>query len=352
MDLVFLKPEDETWHQVLARLRHDFYHLPGYTSLSSKHDSGDAEAALLRRDDNILFIPYLVRDLSQLEALGDAGRDLKDITSAYGYPGPLLRSDDAEFPRDAIRAFGAAMRDRGVVSGFLRLHPLLSPLHENTFQSGSFVPRGKTVSIDLTLDAAEIWRQTRPDHRRNINKTKRTGFTVAMDQDLHRLDEFLEVYAETMDRLDAADYYYFRRDYYVELAEALGGALWSSSVLDPDGRVVASGFFTEVSGIVQFHLSGTRTDSLKAHPSKLMIDFVRTWAKERGNEVMHLGGGYGGKEDALYAFKAGFSHRSHDFATWHLVFMEDAYHDLMRIVDRRGIGITNESFFPAYRAAP
>ena len=82
-----------------------------------------------------------------------------------------------------------------------------------------------------------------------------------------------------------------------------------------------------------------------------MIDYVRTWAKERGNEVMHLGGGYGGKDDALLRFKAGFSHCSHDFATWHLIFMEDAYRDLARAREERAGAVADELLFPAYRAA-
>lgn len=350
MNPTILKPGDEAWREVLQQARHDFYHLPGYAALSSKYDRGEGEALLVRDGVSSFFLPYIIRDLSKVASLGSAGRGLKDITSAYGYPGPLIMTGDPEFYQSAVRAFCAAMRERSVVSGFIRLHPLF-PMPDDAAPPGRIVPRGKTVSIDLTLDPDEIRRQTRADHRRNISKAKRLGFTVSMDRDLDDLDTFLEIYVETMDRVGADTYYYFPREYYLELKEALGGGLWLCSVADPEGRIVTSGLFTEICGIVQFHLSGTRTDALQQRPSKLMIDSVRTWAKERGNDVMHLGGGYGGKEDALFRFKAGFSPRMHDFATWHLIFMEDAYRDLMCASEEQTGSAADAQFFPAYRAA-
>ena len=51
----------------------------------------------------------------------------------------------------------------------------------------------------------------------------------------------------------------------------------------------------------------------RERPTKLMLHFVRTWAKDRGLRRLRLGGGVGGKEDSLYRFKAGFSTDRHAF---------------------------------------
>ena len=76
-------------------------------------------------------------------------------------------------------------------------------------------------------------------------------------------------------------------------------------------------------------LSGTRDSFFKLHPFKTILNFVRYWAKDRGNRVFHLGGGLGGKKDGLFEFKAGFSKIRHPFKTWRIIADEDRYENLV-----------------------
>jgi hypothetical protein len=83
----------------------------------------------------------------------------------------------------------------------------------------------------------------------------------------------------------------------------------------------------------------------------LRIDFLRRWAKSRGNRVFHLGGGVGGSEDSLFRFKAGFSQQRHPFHTWRMVADETVYRRLVkRWESRHGAEADGlDGFFPAYR---
>ena len=85
----------------------------------------------------------------------------------------------------------------------------------------------------------------------------------------------------------------------------------------PPGRIEP--LFFEHAGIVQYHLGGTRDRFLETAPMKLLFHFARGWFKERGAEALHLGGGVGGKADALLHFKAGFSPLRARFHTWRIV---------------------------------
>ena len=85
--------------------------------------------------------------------------------------------------------------------------------------------------------------------------------------------------------------------------------------MELEGRIISAGLFAETSGIVQYHLSGTDEGFLAYSPLKTMVDFVRRWAKGRGNRVFHLDSGVGGKGNSLFAFKAGFSRTRHPFYT-------------------------------------
>jgi hypothetical protein len=86
-----------------------------------------------------------------------------------------------------------------------------------------------------------------------------------------------------------------------------------------------------------------------------LLHFVRLWAKERGNEFLHLGGGVGGtKEDKLYVFKSGFSRQRHPFLTLRLITDEEKYlhltHLRAKALNMQVDSLLNSSFFPAYRA--
>lgn len=350
IDARFLKPDDAEWQEILSRARHDFYHLPSFVSLSAAHDGGEGEAVVVSDGRGFFFLPYLVRRLEALPWLGSDGHELFDAISPYGYPGPLVSSSDPGFLAEALRIWADAMRGRCVVSAFIRLHPLMPVDAVDLGYRGEVVQRGQTVSVDLTQPLEEIWHQTRSGHRNEINKARRLGLTARMDEEFLHLDDFVRIYHETMRRAGASDYYFFPRSYFDGLRETLGKRLWLCVANDADGHIVSAALFTECCGIVQYHLSGTPDSALRLRPSKLALDFARNWAKDRGNDVMHLGGGVGSRNDSLFEFKAGFSKTRHDFVTWHLVFMPDVYDELKKKRDSILGPAEDAGYFPAYRA--
>lgn len=350
MKMTFLTPRDEAWDAFLAEVPHDFYHKSSYARLSSEFDGGEAEAVLLTDGLRYFFLPYVVRTLSSIAWLGAGASGLFDITSPYGYPGPLCSAGDNNFASAAAAEWFNALRTRGAVSGFLRLHPLLPAPLEELAKCGSVVERGRTVSIDLSLSAEEMWGQTRADHRRNISKSKRSGLTAAMEDFGANIETFMRLYYETMDRAKASRYYYFPAEYFHSLKACLQDNLALCLVRDAAGEVLGGGLFTLCQGIIQYHLSGTFEAAIPLRPAKLMLDFVRTWAKEDGNRVLHLGGGLGAKEDFLFEFKCGFSTVRHPFHTWQVVFDPDQYHRLAQQRSSQPNAEVDPEFFPLYRA--
>ncbi len=312
------------------------------------YDGGQPEAVLVRDGDHYFFLPYIVRPLSYIPWLGTDANTLFDIVSPYGYPGPLFSGSEA-FHRAAIGEWHRLMQQRGCVSGFVRLHPLLNVSTDIPASCGQLVERGRTVSVDLRLTLEEMWGQTRADHRRNISKSRRTGMVAAIEDFDANLEPFLEMYQETMDRTRASPYYYFPADYFRRLKEDLGDQLSLCIVRGAAGEILGGALLTECCGIVQYHLSGTLNSAIQLRPSKLMLDFARAWAKARGNHAFHLGGGFGAKEDSVFEFKAGFSSCRHSFYTWQFIFSNDQYSRLEE--RRRGLDTEapNSEFFPVYR---
>jgi ribosomal protein S18 acetylase RimI-like enzyme len=328
------------WEAVLAVAAHDVYHRPAYVALCAAQEHGRPCALHVTDGARTMLLPLVIRSIP--------GGGF-DAASPYGYPGPVGRgTDDPAFLSVALVAGLQVLREARLVSAFVRLHPLLnlSPPHG----IGTLVEHGETVSVDLTLPTERLWAEMRLNHRRDIARATTRGFAARMDEEWTHLEEFERLYRATMARRSAAAFYFFGDAYFDGLRDALGEDL-HLCVVERDGDLAAAGLFTETDGIVEYHLSGTDDAFRTDQPTKLMMHFVSAWAKDRGNRVLHLGGGVGGSSDSLLQFKIGFSPRLHAFATLRMVVDEREYGRLVTARDPRLDPDARSGFFPLYRHA-
>jgi hypothetical protein len=91
-------------------------------------------------------------------------------------------------------------------------------------------------------------------------------------------------------------------------------------------------------------------------PTRVVDDTARRWAAAAGARVFHLGGGVGGREDSLFQYKAGFSDRRHQFATWQWIVDASVYRQLCErrthTAETAATDDGDEAYFPAYRRSP
>jgi hypothetical protein len=336
MRVELIDPDAARWREAVRSLPHDVYHLPAYVRLAAAEEGGEPRAAYVDDGPSRLLLPLIVRRV---------GPGRLDGTSPYGYPGPLA-SGPAAFVRSAWAAVRERLHAEGLVSLFVRLHPLLNPCPPRG--AGVVVQHGETVSVDLRLPADEQWRQTASGHRNEINRAVRAGHRAYVDERWQHLPAFGRLYRATMSRRGAAQHYMFTDRYFEQLREALGERL-HLGVVDIGGAIAAAGLFTETNGTVQYHLSGSDEAFTRERPTKLLLHFARGWAKARGNTVLHLGGGIGGRPDSLFRFKAGFSTARHPFCTLRVVLDDIAYAELVHAHDAGLDAADLERFFPLYR---
>lgn len=353
MKIQIMDSGSSLWLKTLEIIRHDSYHLPGYVDLEAQRTNANAEAILIADDDKIFFLPYLLRDCNDLFA----DTEVFDVISPYGYPSIVLSeaaTKDREFVKLAMKQLISALRERGVCSAFFRLHPILNQGFEEILAPEVCQITGETISIDLRLSVSEIWQQTQKSQRKQISRCNRDGFTVRMVPVIPYIDEFTQVYHETMRRASSVEYYYsFDSQYFLQLAEALGDKL-HLCVVELNNQIASAGLYTECCGIVQSTLGGTRTKFLKQSPNSLRVDYARCWAKERGNDFLHLGGGVGSSKDGVYHFKATFSQHRDNFLTMRLIIDEEKYRHLVELrakyLNTETEKLLNSNFFPAYRS--
>jgi hypothetical protein len=355
MNIQIIDLVNPLWDAILQEIHHDIFHKPEYVYLESQRTNCIGQAILITEGDNKFFVPYLLRQCDNRLFAKEIQSEIWDIVSPYGYPGILL-SDSAsiapEFLKVAMSEFISTLRSQNICSVFLRLHPILNAGLNEIYQPDICQVTSETIGVDLTLSVEEIWQQTRSEYRKVINRHKRSGLKASMVSFTEYFDDFLDIYNETMERVAAKQMYYFDHEYFSYLLRKLGNYI-HLGIVEFEHEVTCACLFTECCGIVQSHLSGTKNKFLKLSPDKLLFDYVRYWAKERGNKVFHMGGGYGGAKDGVYNFKAGFSQQTYTFLTLRLITNEDKYHDLVKLrakyLDMQADELLKSQYFPAYR---
>lgn len=342
--LLVIGTEDAlAWSATLARAGvHDFYHLCEYHRLAEVRGEGSARLLAWVDQDAVIALPLLIRSLPPGHYASAATQPYCDATSVYGYAGPV---GDPNASDRLVRGFQAAVKGwlhkTRVVSLFSRLHPLIdsSRLVDGL---GTMLAHGPTVSIDLRLPTDTRRALARSNHRRDLRKLRARGFACQLNDDDRAIATFADIYLETMRRVSSTPAYLFDFAYFKQLLAIDDLALMLCTT---DSEPCAGAILSFRGETAQYHLGGTRDSWLRDAPMKLIFDEASEAAAARGCTRLHLGGGLGAREDALFAFKAGFSPDRHLYRTWRWIVDAEAYEAL---TDECG----NEAaadIFPAYR---
>ncbi len=252
------------------------------------------------------------------------------MITPYGYGGPAGGDPAAFWP-----AYEEWCRERGVVTTFVRFHPLHANAGTAPLQVEELAP-----TIGWRLDG-DLLAGMHSKHRNAVRKAEGAGLEVAA---AGGLDGFVPLYEETMRRAGAAEFYFFAADYWRAL-EGLGdGLVRFDATLD--GDVVASAVCLASTPWLHYHLGATAEAGRKLGATTLLLYEAARWAQERGYDRFHLGGGVGGGRDSLHEFKRRFDPEGEcAMAIGKAVHDEAAYRAL------GGDPGDLSGFFPAYRRA-
>lgn len=341
------------WGDLLGRLgpdRHDIYYTPEYVTLYS---GGDVTAhCYVREDDGELYMmPFLKHPNRYL------GRGRFDISTPYGYGGPVSSTDDAQFIEESSRAMLRTLEAEGAVAGFLRCHPLLDT-HERLTEEWNVEFDRQTVGCDLRVSEQELWELALNGKGRNrVRKAEAAGVDFEVDDGFRSLDDFVDIYYHTMKLVDASPFYFFDRAYFEAMQRRFGDRAFVARVTS-SGTLVAAMLFLCDGNYAHAHLSGSRAEFRGLGPNNFLVYNAMLEAKRRGCSYFHLGGGTSTREDDhLLRFKTCFSRERFEFHVGRTVFDRDAYEQSIALhssggKDGDGQGASGASGeggrFPAY----
>jgi len=333
--IISLDQKDE-WNEIIRSMnRYDFYHLNEYHLLEN---SGRSLLLYFSSDETRIVLPVVLRRIE--------GTEYNDITSVYGYAGPLSNRENpdtqaiSEFQKHLIFFF----EENNIVSAFSRLHPFFENQKLILSDLGEVINTNQTVGIDLSLPVNEQKWQYSSSLKKQLNHFKQKNIIVKNAESREEIDIFIEIYNESMKRVNAPEMYFFSKDYFYTFMENLPSSLFLAYYND---EIISGSLFTMCNGIVQIHLSAVKDKFLHLSPLKLVWDCIRIYSDEQNAKWLHLGGGVGGMDDDLFQFKTRFSDLRFIFKTWRYIHNETVYNRL--VSGKYPEKIPQSSYFPIYR---
>ncbi len=339
----------------------DVYYRAGYALASEAAGHGKAIGLILSTNQLSVLLPLLLRPLSDLPfAPGEPGFD---AITPYGYGGllplsqtePLTKLDLATL----LEALQQWCREAGIVSCFIRLHPLL--VQESWLGHDQLLPyasllqfRALTVAVDLTKwDSARQRPMGLHERRRralnHAQRCLRVSWSGTDDPLREALGFFQQIYEQRMVDLNASSYYFFPSEYYLSLAAKLPNNV-AVALAWLDRRVVGVSLFMADRQFAHYHLGGSNEQGRELGAGTLLINAGAQWARGRGCKLLHLGGGVS-NSDGLFEYKRSFGGSVYRYHTLEVISDPSRYRELVkRRLKFEPDWQVRSGFFPQYRA--
>lgn len=342
LDVIYLD-DKKKWDEIVRSFKdYDVYYLNGY--LRSLFINGDGLPLLFYyHDDNLRGINVVLkRDISKDKRFVNKIEENTyfDFTSPYGYGGWIVEGNGSY--SNLFSEYEKWCLENNIICEFVRFHPLIEN-QRYCLDSYNVIPLGKVISLDLT-DEETMWANMSSRNRNKIKKAKNFGVTVSMGEK-EKLDEFIEIYEDTMKRDNAKDYYFFNREYYDCLFDELKDEIYIFNS-ELDGKMLSNCIIFKVNNRLSYHLAGSTRTSGNIYETNLLIYEVGLWGNKNNCKSLILGGGVGSAEDNLYRFKKGFDDKhSYQFYIGKKMYNQEKYDYLLSLREN----VANMNYFPAYR---
>lgn len=322
----------------------DGYQTASYCVADSQHTGFNPMLLTYEKDDTRVAIPFYKRPIPESIAQSS---DYFDGIGPYGYAGILTNEKDAVKIGAALQDINTFLAQQNIVSLFLRMHPLHLDWYLPELPNIHHMQHGKVVYVDLRNDIEQIRAKYSNNHRYDIRKLIRLGYTVRIN-DWESYPAFIQSYYETMQLHSASSMYFFPESYFSLLRSAeVNIQLFTSH--DPSGQYASGALFMAYGKTVQYHLGGTLQAFRQISPAKIIFNEAFQHFKESGFEQFHLGGGYGSADDNLYKFKSRFSPLYVYFSTIRMICDSERYAAFSKKQLMKH-GTIAPDFFPLYRA--
>jgi serine/alanine adding enzyme len=323
----------------------DIYYKPEYCKLYESIDNGIFVEYIYENNYGKIYYPFLKREIKS--NLFDT--QYYDIVSPYGYNGPIilkcLQNRKLELVAEFTNELRLYCKNNNIVSSFMRFHPILEN-HKDFRSKFTVNVIRKTVGITLS---GNIFDEYKPECKNKIKKAIKLGVTVEIDMKCNRINDFFQIYTETMQNNKASEYYFLPYEFFVNTVKNLGDNVMLVNAFIGD-EIIGSAMFMLYGDYVHYHFSGTKKEYWGYASNNLILHTVAQWGAANNKQALHLGGGRTNcEDDNLLLFKKSFTHKTFfDFAVGRNIHNQAIYDTLCKIALDKKPNI-NQEYFPLYR---
>ena len=326
----------------------DIYFNEKFLKAYEIHEGGELNYFNYKCDYGEMEIFFIKRDLSVFKG----GDGFFDITTPYGYGGPKIRDCEQGKEKKLALCFFEAFEEycekERIVSFFCRFHPII--------QNESYCGCGfdeislsrRVVVTDMTRDLAEEFTSRAV---KDASYAQRKGVSFEIDTAGKYREHFRKMYYHSMHEKHAGENYFFSREYFNYLFDALPENVLLATSLYM-GRPICHRMIFIYGDVAYGHLICRDYDYAHFRPNDLTCVQSIEYAKEKGCKYFVSGGGLSNDpNDSLLKYKMKFSTSPlRDFYVGKKVYNQEIYDNICRyIVQLPGDGIDSE-FFPKYRS--
>lgn len=339
------------WDKIVKNFKtYDVYYLSGYVKPFMVHGDGRPQL-FYYKDKHIEAINVvMLRDIAEHPNFKDKleKNTYYDLITPYGYGGFLIEGEkNSKNLKNLKSAYEEYCIDHNIVSEFIRFNPLTKNVEDsqNIYET---VELGKTVTIDLDgKHSEELWNSLLGKNRNTIRKAKKNNVEIFWSNDRVLIDSFMPMYNHTMDKDNATNYYYFKKEFYDSLQENLKyNYLYFYAVYN--NEIIAMAMIIFDNKKMHYHLSASKKEFQYLSATNLLLFEAAVWGINNGFKEFHLGGGLGSKEDSLYKFKSAFNKKSvTTFSIGKKIFQSEIYNELKDF--NKSNGQRKSLGFPIYR---
>lgn len=299
--------DSDAWNRTLAELPialQDLYFSADYHRMYELNGDGEARLFIFREGRRLFVHPFLQRSIATNSGI----KPCSDISSAYGYSGPLSSTMDAGFLRTADAAFVEYCRKESVVTEFIRFHPLLQNQRYAAASVGmELVHLRDYVAVNIAETEEEQQRNYSPQNRNMIRKSISAGVKVIPDLHADRFNEFVSIYLDKMRQLGAAPLYYFSDAFFTALRDLVRSSGFLL-IAEQERECLGAAVFLHNGNYAHYFLAANTTSGRKTAAGNLLLHEAVNLFRNKGCRLLHLGGGVTASEhDPLLFFKKGFS---------------------------------------------
>ncbi len=343
----------ERWNCIIQKFsKKDIYFYYGYFSPFKNNGDGKPILYYFECEYGKVAYTFMLRDIGESSNLKDKVEIDKyfDITSVYGYGGPLFEVSEDNCDLNMLKkrfykAFSNYCKRTNIISQFDRFHPLIK---NYSFFDGysQLINIRKTVGLEL-VDENTILENMKANCKKNIRRAKKSDVKVVIENDFKTLPTFITIYNSTMKRNEAVDYYFFNDNFFEDTVENLKENLLIANAYYKD-KIIVSALIMTNGEYLHYHFAGGLREYSSVRGNNLLIFEVAKWGSENGYKYFHLGGGYESENDSLYRFKKTFSKiEDNDYYIGKKIHDRHMYNTLNNIVNNSKPDETN--YFPQYR---